>query len=125
MARQSSTLLEISRARHGAELVTDDRKALGEHLETATGERVAALEALEPVAERTATMPERAADGVGKATPQSVGPEVRKAPQRHELDLEPVLYCVLGNDTAITQFVTAKRSQTRRLKGNVRARRHP
>ena len=28
--------------------MTDDRKALGEHLESATGERVAALESLEP-----------------------------------------------------------------------------
>ena len=43
--------MEISRARHRAELVTDDRKALGEHLESATGERVAALESLEPASE--------------------------------------------------------------------------
>ncbi len=40
-------LVEISRARHRAELVTDDREALGEQLESATGGRVAALESLE------------------------------------------------------------------------------
>ncbi|MDE0359550.1 MAG: conjugative relaxase [Rhodospirillaceae bacterium] len=48
LTTQKSFYVEISRARHRAELVTDDRKALGEHLESATGERVAALESLEP-----------------------------------------------------------------------------
>ena len=45
--------MEISRARHRAELITDNRKALGEHLESATGERVAALESLEPALKAT------------------------------------------------------------------------
>ncbi len=49
LTTQKSFYVEISRARHRAELVTDDRKALGEHLESATGERVAALEGVEPV----------------------------------------------------------------------------
>ena len=35
----------ISRARDGAELVTDDAKQLADHLEKATGERVSALDA--------------------------------------------------------------------------------
>ena len=35
-------------ARHRAELVTDDREALKERLEAATGERIAALEAVAP-----------------------------------------------------------------------------
>ncbi|MDE0650624.1 MAG: hypothetical protein OXI12_09810, partial [Gammaproteobacteria bacterium] len=48
LTTQKSFYVEISRARHRAELVTDDRKSLGEHLESATGERVAALESLEP-----------------------------------------------------------------------------
>ncbi len=61
MARQSSTLLEISRARHRAELVTDDANALREHLETATGDRVAALEGIAAEADRS---PERS---VGQA----------------------------------------------------------
>ena len=40
--------MEISRARERAELVTDDKAALKEQLEAATGERIAALEAVEP-----------------------------------------------------------------------------
>ena len=51
LTTQKSFYVEISRARHRAELITDDRKALGEHLEQATGERVAALESLEPAPE--------------------------------------------------------------------------
>ncbi|MCZ0952898.1 MAG: ATP-binding domain-containing protein, partial [Rhodospirillaceae bacterium] len=46
LTTQKSFYVEISRARHRAELVTDDRDALGAQLEAATGERVAALEAL-------------------------------------------------------------------------------
>ena len=45
---QTSFYVEISRARDRAELVTDDREALKEQLEAATGERIAALEAVEP-----------------------------------------------------------------------------
>ena len=37
-----------SRARDRAELVTDDKAALKEQLEAVTGERIAALEAVEP-----------------------------------------------------------------------------
>ena len=40
--------VEISRARDRAELVTDDRDALRVRLEAVTGERIAALEAVEP-----------------------------------------------------------------------------
>ncbi|MDD9982506.1 MAG: ATP-binding domain-containing protein, partial [Gammaproteobacteria bacterium] len=48
LTTQKSFYVEISRARHRAELVTDDREALKERLEAATGERVAALEAVAP-----------------------------------------------------------------------------
>ena len=48
LTTQKSFYVEISRARDRAELVTDDRAALKEQLETATGERIAALEAVEP-----------------------------------------------------------------------------
>ena len=44
LTTQKSFYVEISRARHRAELVTDDANALRERLETATGERVSALE---------------------------------------------------------------------------------
>jgi len=46
LTTQKSFYVEISRARDRAELVTDDAKALREHLETATGERVSALEGI-------------------------------------------------------------------------------
>ena len=46
LSTQKSFYVEISRARHGAELVTDDAKALRETLEAATGERVSALEGI-------------------------------------------------------------------------------
>ena len=65
LSTQKSFYVEISRARHRAELVTDDRKALGEHLETTTGERVAALEALQPLAEGEMTAPELTAEEAG------------------------------------------------------------
>ena len=48
LTTQKTFYVEISRARHHAELVTDDRNALREHLEAATGERIAALEAIMP-----------------------------------------------------------------------------
>ncbi len=46
LTTQKSFYVEISRARHSAELVTDDAKALRETLEAATGERVSALEGI-------------------------------------------------------------------------------
>ena len=48
LTTQKTLYVEISRARDRAELVTDDRNALRGHLEAATGERLAALEAAEP-----------------------------------------------------------------------------
>ena len=48
LTTQKSFYVEISRARDRAELVADDRVALKEQLEAATGERIAALEAVEP-----------------------------------------------------------------------------
>ena len=46
--RQSSPPFAVSRARDNAELVTDDKAAPKEQLKSATGERIAALEAVEP-----------------------------------------------------------------------------
>ena len=48
LTTQKTLYVEISRARGRAELVTDDRDALRERLEAATGERISALEAVEP-----------------------------------------------------------------------------
>ncbi len=46
LTTQKSFYVEISRARDRAELVTDDAKRLREQLETATGERISALEGI-------------------------------------------------------------------------------
>ena len=51
LTTQKSFYVEISRARHRAELVTDDAKALCDRLEVATGERVSALEGVAAAAE--------------------------------------------------------------------------
>ena len=48
LTTQKSFYVEISRDCDRAELVTDDRAALKEQLEAVTGERIAALEAVEP-----------------------------------------------------------------------------
>ena len=48
LTTQKTLYVEISRARDNAELVTDDNAALRAQLEAATGERIAALEAVEP-----------------------------------------------------------------------------
>ena len=46
LTTQKTLYVEISRARDRAELATDDRGALRERLEAATGERIAALESI-------------------------------------------------------------------------------
>ena len=48
LTTQKTLYLEISRARDRAELLTDDREVLSERLEAVTGERISALEAVEP-----------------------------------------------------------------------------
>ena len=57
LTTQKTLYVEISRARHRAELVTDDRDKLRERLEGATGERIAALESVEPGLERRPDSP--------------------------------------------------------------------
>ena len=52
LTMQKNFRLKISRARHRAELVTDDAKALRERLETMTGKRVSALEGIGTGVER-------------------------------------------------------------------------
>ena len=64
LTTQKSFYVEISRARYRAELVTDDAARLRERLETTTGERIAALEA---VAAREPEAPARRADTPGHA----------------------------------------------------------
>ncbi|MYF98129.1 relaxase domain-containing protein, partial [Candidatus Poribacteria bacterium] len=65
LTTQKTLYVEISRARHRAELVTDDREALRDRLEAVTGERIAALEAIEPAK-------------TGQETGRGKSPEARK-----------------------------------------------
>ena len=48
LTNRNMLYVEISRARDRAELVTDDKAALREQIQALTGERIAALEAVEP-----------------------------------------------------------------------------
>ena len=105
LSTQKSFYVEISRARHNAELVTDDAKALRETLETATGERVSALEGIgaaieKPVAEekdRGRTMessPESAAGkeretaDKGRDAAPEIEPEQEKARGPRGIEME-------------------------------------
>ena len=88
--------VEISRARHGAELVTDDARALRERLESVTGERIAALEAVEPAMDKP-TAKEGARDRAAAIGPEGVPPDAypgrdhaRDTPARPEREAEKV-----------------------------------
>ena len=81
LTTQKSFYVEISRARHRAELVTDDAKALCDRLETATGERVSALEAVAAVAAERAKSAERARQAAAREAARSREVEIgRDAP---------------------------------------------
>ena len=79
LTTQKSFYVEISRARYRAELVTDDAKALRERLETATGERVSALEGIGEAA-REAPEGEKAKSGEAPRPVEPRTQEPEKAP---------------------------------------------
>ena len=79
LTTQKTLYVDISRARHRAELVTNDRDKLRERLEGATGERIAALESVQPG-------PDKRQDSGRKAVPEqelieSPGVEVVPVPE--------------------------------------------
>ena len=80
LTTQKSFYVEISRARHRAELVTGDAGALRETLEAATGERVAALEGVGAAGElaRSGEKP------VGRAREPEREPSVHSAQKSRE-----------------------------------------
>ena len=92
--------MEISRVRHGAELVTDDAKALRETLEAATGERVSALEGIgaaldKPLGEEKARerglAPGPEVAGKGLETPdrsRDAGPEMAPEPKQKSVEMD-------------------------------------
>ena len=79
LTTQKTFYVEISRARFHAELVTDDRRALRERLEAATGERIAALEAIAP---SPPDGPARDGKTRDEAAHEQVEPDARSVPQR-------------------------------------------
>ena len=78
LTTQKSFYVEISRARDRPELVTDDRAALKEQLEAVTGERIAALEAVEPEAVKG----REAELGMDRNAGRKSGPAATREPDR-------------------------------------------
>ena len=81
LTTQKTFYVEISRARHHAELVTDDRRALRERLEAATGERMAALEALSRTPPDSPAREARVADAAVRKQPE---PDAEPVQQRRD-----------------------------------------
>ena len=78
LSTRKSFYVEISRARHRAELVTDNAKALRETLEAATGERVSALEGIGAAMEKPVAEEKARARGL-EPGPETAGKEQEKA----------------------------------------------
>ena len=76
LTTQKTLYVEISRARHRAELVTDNRDKLRERLEGATGERIAALESVAPIPEK---QPDPGLEA-GREQQSMDGPRVEEVP---------------------------------------------
>ena len=88
LTTQKSFYVEISRARHRAELVTDDAKALCDRLEAATGERVSALEAVTAAAVERAKDAERSRKAAAREAARSRDGEIgRDKPAREPAGL--------------------------------------
>ena len=91
LTTQKSFYVEISRARDRAELVTDDKAALKQQLEAVTGERIAALEAveLERVKGREAGMDAGRDMAKGTETPERTRePKPEKAQEPKSIERE-------------------------------------
>ena len=81
LTTQKTFYVEVSRARLHAELVTDDRRALHERLEAATGERIAALEAIAPSPPNSPAIDCKAGDDAAR-TPQERDAEPSRQRER-------------------------------------------
>ena len=88
LSTQKSFYVEISRARHSAELVTDDVKELRETLEAATGERVSALEGI-GAAEKTLAEEKEHGRGLEGMLDRPVGTRDEAQDKGRELQPEP------------------------------------
>ena len=81
LTTQKTLYVEISRARDRAELVTDNRDALRERLQAVTGERISALEAVEPERQKTVERASKPAPDRGREEPGSTTPERMHVPE--------------------------------------------
>ena len=81
LTNQKTLYVEISRARDRAELVTDDKAALRERLEAVTGERIAALEAVEPERAKGRETGLEAGRSAGGERDASESPERERTPE--------------------------------------------
>ena len=89
LTTQKTLYVEISRARHRAELVTDDRNALRERLEAVTGERISALEGVGQAALDSQKEVGTALDTVTGTTPEPEKGVEAKLPERERgIDLD-------------------------------------
>ena len=86
LTTQKTLYVEISRARDRAELVTDNRDALRERLESVTGERISALEAVAPVQDKPV---EPALETVHDQGWEEIGPEAWEQSHEREKVHEP------------------------------------
>ena len=86
LATARAFYVEISRARNRAELVTDDAQALKERLETATGERISALEGIGETV-RPGREREHGKDGKEPRDREGPSPEA-STPSRPEREIE-------------------------------------
>ena len=82
LTTQKGFCVEISCARDRAELVTDDKMALKEQLEAVTGERIAALEAVEPERAKGRDGGLEAGRSAGREDSAAPSPERDRAPER-------------------------------------------
>ena len=93
LTTQQIVYVEISRARDRAELVTDDRDTLRERLEAGTGERISALEAVEPAQGKVVkpaleTAHDQGWDGFGmESRERPYEPEIVKEPRGIEMEM--------------------------------------
>ena len=78
LTTQKSFYVEISRARDRAELVTDDAGRLRERLETATGERISALEGIAPVVGEAPEKDAESTQEAARAAPERVTEPARE-----------------------------------------------
>ena len=86
LTTQKSFYVEISRARGRAELVTDDAADLRAQLQAVTGERIAALEAVEPERAKPREAGLEMDRSAGRESDPSLSRESERTPEPKSVD---------------------------------------